>query len=63
MARPRGFDCDTALDQAMDTVWLHGYGNTSLPQLLEPAGGGVGHPSGGGATATLQRASGVQSPQ
>ncbi|MBB4286329.1 TetR/AcrR family transcriptional regulator [Roseospira goensis] len=38
MARPRGFDTDAVLDRAMDAFWRQGYGNTSLPDLLDVMG-------------------------
>ncbi|MEM8750409.1 MAG: helix-turn-helix domain-containing protein [Pseudomonadota bacterium] len=35
MARPREFDIDIAVEKAMQVFWQHGYGETSLPDLLE----------------------------
>lgn len=37
--RPRGFDRDEAVDQAMMLFWQHGYESTSLAQLKEGMGG------------------------
>ena len=38
MARPREFDPDKALEQAMDVFWQHGYEGASLPDLLSGMG-------------------------
>jgi TetR/AcrR family transcriptional repressor of nem operon len=38
MARPREFDVDQALDQAMRTFWQHGYQGTSVGELMKAAG-------------------------
>ena len=35
MARPREFDTDTALANAMDVFWSQGYSEAKLPDLLE----------------------------
>lgn len=41
--RPRNFDRDRALRQAMHTFWTHGYESTSMTQLV--AAMGIGSPS------------------
>ncbi|MCK0103235.1 TetR/AcrR family transcriptional regulator [Pseudohalocynthiibacter sp. F2068] len=38
MARPREFDIDAAIDDAMDVFWIHGFEGTSLPDLLSGMG-------------------------
>ncbi len=38
MARPREFDEDTVLEAVMQTFWAHGYGNTSIEQLVTATG-------------------------
>jgi AcrR family transcriptional regulator len=38
MGRPRTFDCDVALDQAMDVFWRHGYEGATIAQLTEAMG-------------------------
>lgn len=38
MARPREFDIDEALTDAMNVFWAHGYDAASLPALLEGMG-------------------------
>lgn len=43
MGRPRQFDRDTALTNAMHLFWTHGYDSTSLSQLK--AGMGIAAPS------------------
>lgn len=38
MARPRSFDTDHAIENAMQVFWTHGYEGASLPDLLEGMG-------------------------
>ncbi|WP_407158741.1 TetR/AcrR family transcriptional regulator [Bradyrhizobium sp. STM 3557] len=38
MGRPRTFDCDIALDQAMEVFWRHGYEGATIAQLTEAMG-------------------------
>ncbi|CCE12217.1 putative transcriptional regulator, TetR family [Bradyrhizobium sp. STM 3843] len=38
MGRPRTFDCDAALDQAMEVFWRHGYEGATIAQLTEAMG-------------------------
>lgn len=45
MGRPRNFDRDQAVDQAMHLFWQHGYDATSLAQLKAGLGGGISAPS------------------
>lgn len=45
MGRPRTFDRDAAIDQALHLFWQHGYESTSLAQLKEGLGGGISSPS------------------
>ncbi|WP_226506867.1 TetR/AcrR family transcriptional regulator [Pseudomonas sp. MWU16-30317] len=45
MGRPRTFDRDTAITQAMHLFWEHGYDSTSLSQLKTHLGGGISAPS------------------
>lgn len=45
MGRPRTFDRDTAITQAMHLFWEHGYESTSLSQLKSAIGGGISAPS------------------
>ncbi|MPR02859.1 TetR/AcrR family transcriptional regulator [Pseudomonas sp. MAFF 212408] len=45
MGRPRNFDRDHAVEQAMHLFWEHGYDATSLTQLKAGLGGGISAPS------------------
>ncbi|WP_425928285.1 TetR/AcrR family transcriptional regulator [Pseudomonas sp. NyZ201] len=45
MGRPRTFDRDQALEQALHLFWQHGYDATSLAQLKAGLGGGISAPS------------------
>ena len=45
MGRPRRFDRDEAIQQAMHIFWEHGYESTSLAQLKAGIGGGITAPS------------------
>jgi len=45
MGRPRTFDRDTAITQAMHLFWEHGYDSTTLSQLKSHIGGGISAPS------------------
>lgn len=38
MGRPREFDAETALDQAMEVFWRHGYDGATIAQLTEAMG-------------------------
>lgn len=45
MGRPRSFDRDKAIHEAMQIFWEHGYESTSLAQLKAGIGGGISAPS------------------
>lgn len=45
MGRPRTFDRDKAIDQALHIFWQHGYESTSLSQLKAGIGNGIATPS------------------
>ena len=45
MGRPRTFDRQAAVEQAMFLFWQHGYESTSLSQLKAALGGGISAPS------------------
>ncbi|OZI19208.1 TetR family transcriptional regulator [Bordetella genomosp. 9] len=45
MGRPRTFDRDQAVEQAMHIFWEHGYESTSLAQLKAGMGKGISAPS------------------
>jgi len=45
MGRPRTFDRDVAITQALHLFWEHGYDATSLSQLKAHIGGGISAPS------------------
>lgn len=45
MGRPRTFDRDAAIEQAMKIFWQHGYESTSLTQLKAGIAGGISAPS------------------
>ncbi|MBK5417314.1 TetR/AcrR family transcriptional regulator [Pseudomonas sp. TH31] len=45
MGRPRTFDRDMAITQAMHLFWEHGYESTSLSQLKAAMGNGISAPS------------------
>ncbi|MGE1156895.1 TetR/AcrR family transcriptional regulator [Pseudomonas kitaguniensis] len=45
MGRPRTFDRDVAITQALHLFWEHGYDATSLSQLKAKIGGGITAPS------------------
>lgn len=45
MGRPRTFDRDAAVEQALHLFWEQGYESTSLTQLKSAIGGGISAPS------------------
>jgi AcrR family transcriptional regulator len=45
LGRPRTFDREVAIVQAMHLFWQHGFENTSLSQLKANIGGGISAPS------------------
>ncbi len=45
MGRPRNFDREHAVEQALHLFWQHGYDATSLAQLKAGLGGGISAPS------------------
>ena len=45
MGRPRTFDRQAAVEQAMFLFWQQGYESTSLSQLKASLGGGISAPS------------------
>ncbi|SDU88410.1 TetR/AcrR family transcriptional regulator [Pseudomonas mucidolens] len=45
MGRPRSFDRDQAIEQALHLFWEHGYDATSLSHLKASLGGGISAPS------------------
>lgn len=45
MGRPRTFDRDAAVEQALHLFWNQGYESTSLSQLKAAMGGGISAPS------------------
>jgi len=45
MGRPRTFNRDAAIIEAMHLFWQHGFENTSLSQLKANIGGGISAPS------------------
>lgn len=45
MGRPRTFDRDKAIDEALDLFWQNGFEATSLSQLKVGIGGGISAPS------------------
>ena len=44
MGRPRSFDRDAAIEQALHLFWQQGYESTSLAQLKDAIGGGITAP-------------------
>ena len=45
MGRPRSFDRDAAIEQALHLFWQQGYESTSLAQLKDAIAGGITAPS------------------
>ncbi|UNK42922.1 TetR/AcrR family transcriptional regulator [Luteimonas sp. S4-F44] len=45
LGRPRSFDRDAAIEQALHLFWEQGYESTSLSQLKAAIGGGISAPS------------------
>ncbi|MBP6123534.1 TetR/AcrR family transcriptional regulator, partial [Providencia sp.] len=45
MGRPRTFDRNVAIEQALNLFWEKGYESTTLAQLKKAIGGGISSPS------------------